>query len=577
MVKAKPRTRTVIKKGVIRETPAYPSYQLKKAVGSGDETSYRIVIPDRGPILSEEYTPEKGELLREADLKYITDWSDNLRYRINTYQAASSSLDRQQLELLYCRSNILYFINVYCWTYDPRLSNPNVPFVTYEFQDDMVMWGLERIKTKSPGLVEKSRDMGATWIFSAITAWCMLFVDGFFEYVLSLTENEVDNRGVDSLLGKLRFLLSNVPEWMRGGWVEAQQGLDNKMVINIPRTSSTTRGQLTGGRAGRSGRAKVAFYDEFAFVDNSEDVTKAGASLSDCQIYLSTANGMGNAFYRMSVDPTIEKLTLHWTIHPLKNKDWEKLTRPKMSEEAWAQEHDISYAKSAKGRVFHEFEAFSSSDYDWQHAHTSSYFDYDPSYDVYLGIDFGMRDPTSLVFAQIKPTLPNFYQWGKWCLVFFEEIESPDKTVDQWAEIIKGKGYRYKEIIGDYRSGNQRDATGKTWVKYLQQHGLKVEGKYNTEEAPILEVKRLLVTPGALAVHSINCPNLVKSFQNWGYPIDKSSGLVLHNAKPNHDQFSHSMKAVCYLVDYVFSETREKAYTHDSDWDFGVLSSRRYI
>lgn len=553
----------------LKKTPPYPSYKLKRA--KGGEKNYRLLQREGHPNKVERYESLPGELLRTPNLKFIADWKDNLAWRMQIMNSCVGNPDQQELQKLICKSNILYWINTFCWTYDPRLKNPHIPFVTYEFQDELIEWSLEMMDLELVMLIEKSRDMGATWVMVAVAVWYSIFFDGYFEYMLSMTENEVDNRGVDSLLGKVRYLLTNMPDWMSQGFVEKVNGIDNKMHITVPGTNSTIRGQLTGGRAGRSGRARRALYDEFAFVDESANVRKAAASLASCQVYLSTANGMGNEFFRMADDPNINKITLHWTRHPLKNKEWEAITRPQMSPEDWAQEHDISYATSTKGRVYDDFVSFSSSEYNWAHCQSDDYFDYDPNYDVYVGIDFGMRDPTSVVFAQIRPAPRHFTQWGKECLIIFDEIEKTDWIVDRWAEYLKGLPYRYREIVGDYRSGNQRDATGQTWIKYLAAHGLQVQGKYNTEQAPIVEVKRRLAIPGAFAINHRKCPHTVKAFQNWSYKIDKDTGLVMHGAKPNHDQWSHNQKAVCYLIDYIYGKKKSRK-REVSSWDFNVYS-----
>ena len=560
------------------KVPKYPSFYLKKAEG-GEKTF--DMNEEAGLLQIFERDAEAGELLRDPELRYIPDIRENKAHRVKVLHLCETEPGYKELQMQLCRSSILYFANTFCWTYNPQKpAAPNIPLVTYPFQDDLLTWQMWLIQYAESGLVEKSREMGCSWVLGTVAnAYLMLFFDGLSDYFLSMTEDEVDNRKMKSLFGKTRYLLNHLPVWMRKGWVENANGIDNKMAITFPDSHCELLGQLSGGTAARSGRATRAFYDEYAHLDDSESVAEASTSLALSELYLSTVKGMGNDFARMAHDPRTRKKTLHWTVHPLKNELWAKKERnkTKYTDEIWAQEQDICYEKSTEGRVYKNFSSFNSSEYQWYHARGNhEYYQYDPNYDVYLGLDFGMADPTSAVFAQIKPAPLHFEGTTKNCIVFFDEHEEANVLVDKWAGILKGKGYRYREIVGDFRSGNQRDPKGGTWIKYLRQHGLYVVGKYNTEEAPIIEVTRKLETPGALAINKEACPNLVQAFQNWSYKVDKHTGKPIPGGKPKHDQYSHSMKAVCYLIDWIVSEDKKEDVA-PSDWDFQVINTRRMM
>jgi len=157
-----------------------------------------------------------GELLRDADLKFIPNWHENLKFRQMVKQNAEGNAQYQQMQMMFCKSSILYFCNVFCWTYDPRLDNPHIPFVTFPFQDDVLTWALWLIKAHETGLAEKSRDMGFTWMMEVVAAYLTQFYPGMVDYQMSLREDDVDNRTEDSLLGKYRYLVNNLPDWMRG-------------------------------------------------------------------------------------------------------------------------------------------------------------------------------------------------------------------------------------------------------------------------------------------------------------------------------------------------------------------------
>ena len=269
-----------------------------------------------------------------------------------------------------------------------------------------------------------------------------------------------------------------------------------------------------------------------------------------------------------------------------------------MTTERWAKEQDINYHGSTTGRVYPEFVSVEDSLIPWSHVKTGDpYYDYDPAYPVYTGMDFGMADPTSILFAQIKPTPSEFHMFTKEMLVIFDELE--DRSVGVWEarHILNHRGYQYAEHVGDMRTATQRDSTGATWLsnfkafrdrpvwsEYFKKHitlgaPIIVKGKFNTEFAPIQTMKTLLKTPGAFAINGDKCSNTVLAFENWAYPTqpDPITGKPkpVPGSKPKHDGFSHSMKAGVYLVDWLRNGPKLKKNGEYDDYDWGAPCVRR--
>ena len=374
---------------------------------------------------------------------------------------------------------------------------------------------------------------------------------------------------------------------MDARWVEKEQGIDQKMQIRIPKTGSAVRGQLTQGTAGRSGRGTRVFNDEFAFIESPDLVLKALASLAPSGLYGSTPNGAGNAFYVMAHRPDVKKKTLHWSLHPMKNPEWAEKERGKINytEESWAQEHEISYEMSTQGRVYPEFRSFTDSESGWCHIGEGEYFEYDPNHDVWAGMDFGVGDPTSLWFAQRKPPPPEMRDSVSECIVFFEGVEKANQDVDWLADILRDTGYRYRDLVGDYRSGQQRTPTGETWISLLRDRGFHIVGARNSEFATIMQVKLLL--SGGIKKYNEKVPMLainrnlsllIKAFQNWSFPTEKAddgttrikTDLRGKKFPANHDEWSHSMKAVAYLIDWIYGKKRGET-TNRGPWDYPAV------
>lgn len=174
------------------------------------------------------------------------------------------------------------------------------------------------------GIVEKSRDMGVTWLvcFFLIHRW--LFRPGFKGAVGSRKEDLVDKSDdPDCIFEKLRFIIRHLPKWMLPrGWNDRIH--DKHMLLLNPETGSTITGE-GGNNIGRGGRNMLYFVDESAFLENPISTDKALANNSRCVIHVSTVNGNGNPFAQKAKQakekPTgrLKLMTAHWKSDPRHN------------------------------------------------------------------------------------------------------------------------------------------------------------------------------------------------------------------------------------------------------------------
>lgn len=582
------------------QIPAYPFAELLRAQG-GETTFYiseRLKVSEaRTKIIIGERPAEPGELIRDSTLKYIPDWQANLAYRMERLDQAERDPAYQALESAICKSSILYFANVYCWSFDPRLTvgQRTTPFVSFPLQDDVLTWLVWLVRYGRSAVEEKSRDMGASWMAVIVACWLAVFYVDMEALFMSMREEDVDDRTEDSLLGKVRKLLNNLPEWMRAGWVEEGSG-DKLMQIKFPQTRSVIKGILSRGTAGRSGRATVCFNDEFAFVEDSLTVLTALSELANTKIYLSTPNGTGNEFHRMATEAGALKKRLHYADHPLKTPEWKafKQGESDMTEEIWSKEQEIQYETSMEGRVFSQFLSFPEEEAPWLHVQEGTYVEYDSAYDVYDVSDLGVSDPCSTLWAQIKPPPNHIAPYGaKVCLVFFEEHELRNMTAYDLRWLLNSKRFRYRDHIVDLRTGGQRDSSGRTWIKNLADPNAKprfskafkqmihpgppihAQGKRSAEDKTIEKARTLFNTPGAVVVSKQGCPHLIESIQNWSFPIDKETRKPKADSSPEHSQWSHAGKAMLYLMDWLFDAEGELVKTESTnDWNFPAYSLR---
>lgn len=293
-----------------------------------------------------------------------------LRDRPGASEKQKRALQRaRQIELEICALDKVYWFNTWAWTYNPKLVgakdprtgeklNPWMPFDLFPRQEELVRWLEDRSRLKEDGHVGKSRDIGFTWVCGGYALHRWLFEDGYKANFGSRKGEYVDRIGdADSIFEKIRLLYRGLPPWML-----PRRMSDNSMLLLNDDRSSAIRGEA-GDDMGRGGRSTDYFFDEFAFVERADGVDAASIANSDCRIFGSTVNGMGNLFYRMQADGRLredQKFRFHWSDDPRKRDgmvlndvgqlvSWEKHTKKKMEKWKFASEYDIDYAASVEG------------------------------------------------------------------------------------------------------------------------------------------------------------------------------------------------------------------------------------
>lgn len=242
-------------------------------------------------------------------------------------------------------TNPVDFINDWMVTYDPRVQPSLLPFLLFPKQAEYIEWLYKRYQLKEDGLVEKSRDMGATWLCCAFAVWMWIFIPGSSVSFGSRKEDLVDEIGnPDSIFEKMRILLDNLPvEFLPAGFVLRTNAAYMK-ILN-PSTGSNIKGE-SGDNIGRGGRSSLYFKDESAFYERPERIEAALSMNSDVKIDVSTPNGNGNPFYRKRHGGKVPVFTFHWRDDPRKDKVWYEKQKDMLDPVVLAQEVDINYDAS---------------------------------------------------------------------------------------------------------------------------------------------------------------------------------------------------------------------------------------
>ena len=249
---------------------------------------------------------------------------------------------------VFYKYNPVQFINDWLFTYDPRRTPSTVPFILWPKQEDYINWLKERYEKKEDGLVEKSRDAGATFLSMAFAVWLYLFWPGSKVGFGSNKEIKIDKLGdIDSIFEKGRMMLRNLPkEFLPAGYVEQKHATFMKFIN--PENGASITGEA-GDNIGRGGRSGIFIKDESAFYEHPESIDAALSQNSDVKIDVSTPNGNGNPFYKKRHGGKLPVFVFDWRDDPRKDQAW--YDKQKETLEAWilAQEVDRDYNASVQG------------------------------------------------------------------------------------------------------------------------------------------------------------------------------------------------------------------------------------
>lgn len=215
-----------------------------------------------------------------------------------------------------CREDVLFYVNAFCWTFDPRRKSSVVPFVTYPFQDEAILSVVSAVDEGSDVAVKKSRDMGASWLVLSALEWLWHFHEMKSFLIVSRNEDYVDAPGDSkSLFWKFDFLHAHQPRWLLPGRVTR-----TSMHLENGDTGSIIDGESTTGDVARGDRRTAIMLDEFAAFETGAgyNALKATQSATNCRIFNSTPKGSANAFYDVVHRTTARIVEMHWSRHPIK-------------------------------------------------------------------------------------------------------------------------------------------------------------------------------------------------------------------------------------------------------------------
>ncbi len=282
---------------------------------------------------------------KKPDYRQVYEWRIERLRRIRADPSVIPALKT------FYRDNPAQFLTDWACTFDPRnadMGMPSViPFLLFPKQEDWIYYILRKWRAREPGLTEKSRDMGISWLSVGLSSALCLNNPGIVVGFGSRKEEYVDKIGdPKSLFWKARELIAMLPAEFRGGWDRNKHA--PHMRIMIPETGSSITGEA-GDNIGRGNRTSIYFVDEAAHLERPQLVDASLSATTNCRQDMSSVNGMGNPFAQKRHAGNIEVFTFHWRDDPRKDNAWYEKQCRELDPVTVAQEIDINYSASVEG------------------------------------------------------------------------------------------------------------------------------------------------------------------------------------------------------------------------------------
>lgn len=161
-------------------------------------------------------------------------------------------------------------------------------------------------------------------------------------------------------------------------------------------------------------------------------------------------------------------------------------------------------------------------------------FDYDPNLPLHLSWDFGVNDPTAILFIQ-----PNGSE-----LRLVDYYEASNADLDHFAQVIAAKPYKTPALETGDIAGRARDlTTGKSPIQMLAKLGHHVRTRPIPDVPTQIRNAHRFISRLYVSKNNPNCERFVECLLNYRYPEKPTTVINQSNEVPIHDEFSHAMRA----------------------------------
>lgn len=516
-------------------------------------------------IMSESLTQEEKKMfLKQKEKasvasrqKYIEEVQlNNLQVRAQMLVLAKDNTvewNKKKLEIIAsCKNDPCFFFNYLLWTYNPRLNDPHLPFILYPYQTEFVRKIVDSIEHETDVWIEKSRDMGFSWLILGILLRWFLF-KWRASLLWSYKDTYVDDKGnMDSLFEKLRYMLDRLPKWMK----------PNDLQTSYENISSKELGCSMDGDVWQNfwvwWRRKVVFMDEFSkWKYTDKDAYRKSKDITNCRIFWGTPEWVDNVYGKVMTNHKdyahllINKIRLLWNLHPLKTKAWYELQKMERTSLDLAKEVDISYETSVSWAVYPLFHQMIKIED----------VKYRANLPVYTGWDFWL-DMLAVIIANVDLRQRQVYifdafQRENWDLLSFCWLvlgrpiyENNWKYDDKdWEVMERTRMYKYTEHFGDPYNIDNRSVISQNKTIRWELRKVWIEVRTNRKSTIEERIREVSLEMGNIHVNK-DLYEFITAIEQSRYPQKPdNSQATTWGTKPVHNEFSHFRTALEYLID----------------------------
>lgn len=444
----------------------------------------------------------------------------------------------RDIEMEYCRDDILYFIEEYGHIEDKDADELIQPFKLWDAQKDACL----SIMNNRKNVILKARQLGFSWLILHIASWYVLLNTGRTVLALSRSENEAQE-----LVRRLGVILKYMPELIAEkssaplGWTgPTYTKTSMKIVVQFPDgPESVFEAFPSSPGSGRSFTADLLIFDEWAFQQFADEIWKSAFPVINRPtggkvIGLSTID-RGSLFETIFTDPDngFNKIFIPWYADPRRDDAWYEETKRTLKEDI-TQEYPATIEEALAvpgGSFFPEVSC----------ENTISKEPLTGRLRRYVCIDYGF-DMFSAHWVAVDA-----YGHAQ----VYREYDSPDKTIRAACDILKSLSG--DEDIYEYLAPpdlwSRDQVTGKSRALHFAEGGINLTKTSNDLKAGCAGMKAWLEPRGGKSMLTIldgAAPNLYRCLTK----IQKDKNRPNVYAKEPHDLTHDPDSLRCFCVWY---------------------------
>jgi hypothetical protein len=293
----------------------------------------------------------------------------------------------------------------------------------------------------------------------------------------------------------------------------------------------------------RGTKIDFAVFDEVAFFTNWMQVWEALRpilvdSKADCW-YVSTPNGMNHflgLYEKERYDQDYKSFKFTSYDNPYIDKEEIDKAKLEMDELSFNQEFLADFTRP-QGTVYS----------DWPLENFKE-VNYDVNLPVHISMDFGINDPTSVIFIQPSGS--------EYRVIDYYEVSNAN--IEHFVQYIRSRPFKEAELYTGDVAGNARTlTTGTSPIEIMASKGIFVRTKAGVKIPDQIRLTHGLIK--SLYVSS-NLTRFRDCLLNYRYPEVKETARNQENELPIHDEFSHAMRALEYYAVNI-KDCEPKKYT----------------